>query len=839
MRRELRFLVMSIGTAVCLLALSPVASCRRDLEADDILAGYDETATYEGLTIDYPLDETLFPPEIVPPTFRWTDHVAGADTWLVTIALPGGGRLSFVTGVTEWTPAVDDWEAIKQRSLDKPAGVTILGVNRSAPESILSGGRISISTSGDEVGAPIFYREVNLPFIDAVKDPSRIRWRFGSISSRQQPPIVLEKLPVCGNCHSFSADGRTLGMDVDYANDKGSYAIAPVREEIGLSPNAIITWSDYRRDDGEDTYGLLSQVSPDGKYVVSTVKDRSVFVAKPELAFSQLFFPIKGILAVYDKETGAFRALPGADDPAFVQSNPTWSPDGKHIVFARSTAYRLRQDKGNVLLSQAECAEFLEEGQTFLFDLYRIPFNEGAGGVPEPLEGASHNGMSNFFAKYSPDGKWIVFCKARSFMLLQPDSALYIIPAEGGEARRLRCNTGRMNSWHSWSPSGKWLVFSSKANSPYTQLFLTHIDEQGRSTPPVLLAHFTASDRAANIPEFVNARPDAIKRIREHFVDDVSYVRAGDTYLAADDVAGAIGQYRKALELNPGCAVAHSNLGGLLSTEGQFDEAETHLRAALRLDPESGAAHFNLGIMLFRQGRNEEATEHLAAAVRLKPEHATAQRTLGVLLANKGMPEQAISHLREAVRLEPDNTTAHYCLAKALVGQRQTEEAIEHLRTAVRLEPDYATAHYLLGQVLFHEGQTADAIAHLSSAAHARPDDAQLLRDLAWVLATVPESELRDAAQAVGFAKRACALTRYQAIEPLDTLGVCYAAAGEFAEAIRAAEQALRLARAAGQAAIADKIVERIELYQQRIPYRPPSTSVVPEGEATKGGVGE
>jgi tetratricopeptide (TPR) repeat protein len=569
------------------------------------------------------------------------------------------------------------------------------------------------------------------------------------------------------------------------------------------------------------------------------VKDRSVFVARPELAFSQLFFPIKGILAIYDRQTGAVRSLPGADDPAFVQSNPTWSPDGKHIVFARAAAYRLKTDKGNVLLSQAECAEFLEEGKTFLFDLYRIPFNDGAGGVPEPLAGAAQNGMSNFFAKYSPDGQWIVFCKARSFMLLQPDSELYIIPAAGGEARRLRCNTGRMNSWHSWSPNGKWLVFSSKENSPYTQLFLTHIDEQGRSTPPVLLAHFTAPDRAANIPEFVHARPDAIKRIREQFIDDVSYVRAGDMYLAADDVAGAIRQYRKALELNAASATAHSNLGGLLSTEGQFNEAELHLREALRLDPESGAAHFNLGIMLFQQGRNEEATEHLSAAVRLKPEHATAQRTLGVLLANKGMPEQAVVHLREAVRLEPDNATAHYCLAKALVGQGKTEEAIEHLRSAVRLEPDYAAADYLLGQVLFRAGRTADAIGYLASAADARPDDAQLLRDLAWVLATAPEPELRDAAQAVELAKRACALTGYRAIEPLDTLGVCHAAAGEFAEAIRAAEQALRVARAAGQAAIAEKIMERIELYQQGSPYRPPSASANPERQTTKGGNGE
>jgi Tol biopolymer transport system component len=87
--------------------------------------------------------------------------------------------------------------------------------------------------------------------------------------------------------------------------------------------------------------------------------------------------------------------------------------------------------------------------------------------------------MSNYFPKHSPDGKWIVFCKAKTYMLLQPDSDLYIIPAAGGVARRLRYNTARMNSWHSWSSNSRWLVFSSKVNTAYTQLFLTHIDEDG------------------------------------------------------------------------------------------------------------------------------------------------------------------------------------------------------------------------------------------------------------------------------------------------------------------------------------------------------------------------
>ena len=94
------------------------------------------------------------------------------------------------------------------------------------------------------------------------------------------------------------------------------------------------------------------------------------------------------------------------------------------------------------------------------------------------------NGESNYFARYSPDGRWIAFCKASSFMLLQPDSRIYIMPAQGGTPRLMNCNTPLMNSWHSWSSNSRWLVFSSKANTPYTQLFITHVDSLGNDAPP-------------------------------------------------------------------------------------------------------------------------------------------------------------------------------------------------------------------------------------------------------------------------------------------------------------------------------------------------------------------
>ncbi|MBN1506285.1 MAG: tetratricopeptide repeat protein [Sedimentisphaerales bacterium] len=715
-------IVVVVVTAILVVTFASRGAPR----VEDVLAVYQQGADYSGLTINYPGDGTLFPPEIVAPTFRWTDANPKCAAWLVRIEVGNAGTaMSFLTRQRQWTPSSRDWEAIKTSSLEQDARVTILGVASGRPPAILTGARVSIRTSKDEVGAPLFYREVNLPFVDAVKDPSFIRWRFGAISSPQQPPIVLQNLPVCGNCHSFSKDGGVLAMDVDYANSKGSYVITRVQREMTLATSDIITWDTYRKEDGEQTFGLLSQISPDGRYVISTVKDKSVFVPQPALAFSQLFFPLRGILCVYDRQTSTFRALPGADDPRFVQSNPAWSPDGKSIVFARAEAYDLKDTRGQgkVLLTREECKEFVEDGKPFLFDLYRILFNDGQGGAPEPIQGASNNGVSNFFARYSPDGRWIVFCKARSYMLLQPDSELYIIPAEGGEPRRLRANTSRMNSWHSWSPNGKWLVFSSKAHSDYTQLCLTHIDENGESTPAVLLDHLTAPDRAANIPEFVNAKSAAIVKIREQFLNDYSFVRAGNEFFNQGEADNAIAEYNNALELNPDNVMAHHRLGFLLyQVKGKFEEGMSHLLRAYQLDAQNPRIQYDLGMAYMHQGKLEYADRFLSEAIRGAPDGYDTQYepvqmrlNLAHVLIAAGKAKDALAPLADALRRSPNHPEAHYRMALALADLGRTEESLAYYNRAVSLNPRVDTSaalHHLLATGYLQARKFQEALEH-------------------------------------------------------------------------------------------------------------------------------
>lgn len=789
-----------------------------------------DRAVLAPVTIDYPEPGAMFPPEIAAPTFLFRDIAAKAEAWLVevtfddrspAIRVPAAGERLRVgeidprcesdtnqpprltpqqAAARTWIPDPITWSEMKRRSVAHNATVTITGFHDGKLRKPVSRGSVVIRTSRDPAGAPIFYRDVPLMPSDAEKGVIKplapaaiplIAWRLRDLAEPRSR-VLLEGMHTCANCHSFSADGKILGMDLDGPqNDKGLYAISALGPQTTIRNEDVITWKSFRdQPSGPMRVGFMSAISPDGRYVVTTVGvdqdlSRNYYVANfKDYRFLQVFYATRGVLTVYDRNTGRRQSLPGADDPRYVQTNATWSPDGKYLVFARALG-RDAYPEGRKI---AEYAGDPNETEV-QYDLYRIPFNDGRGGTAEPVAGASRNGMSNSFPRISPDGRWMVFVQARNGLLMRPDSQLYIVPAAGGAARRMSANTPLMNSWHSFSPNGRWLVFSSKGRSPYTQMYLTHIDEEGHDSPAILIENSTAANRAVNLPEFVNIPADGLTKIEVPAAEFYARFDRAWEFNQKQQFRPAIDAWRSALDLNPDDARANNNLGFALAREGRLLEAITAWETALK--------------------SNDQLTEVRDNLVR-------GLENLGVELLRKGSLDDALPRLRRAADLAPGDSAAQYNLGLVLLRKRAVDEAIVRFRNAVALEPGDAQAHNDFAVALAQKRRFAEAAVQFRGAIDADPASVQFRSNLAWLLATCPDAAVRSAAEALTLAQKAVNLSHGRDPVALDALAAAYAEAGRFREAIDTAHRALDLASPPSLGTIRGHLA----MYERQQPYR-------------------
>ncbi len=461
----------------------------------------------ETVKIIEPLAGTVLPQDMASTAFVWDDP-SSSKTWLVTIE--AGERLlaRAILDRPWWIPGPEIWEALKPLAPDRRLNVVIRGIGGWNGRIELSAGQTFFSFSRDKVEAWLMFMRKPLPFLKAKENPDMTSLLAGDLSAYDRPENLMADTGICVNCHSYSAKGRHMLLDMDYGGDKGGMVIQGMADRMVIGREHVFSWNVLEpAAPAEYSMGLFAGISPDGRYVAGTVNETSVFVMMDDVMFSQLFFPATGHIAIFDRTRNDFFLLAGADRRDRVQTSPAWCPEGKTIAFASAPTRPQLVEKvvSGVVRKETpeQTIDVLNKKYPVRFDIHTIAFNNGKGGNAEPLAGASGNGMSNYFPRYSPDGRWIVFTQSPTGLVLQPDSRLVIIPAGGGEPRVLKSNQPVMNSWHSWSPNSRWLVFTCKANSPYTELYLTHIDSHGNASPAIRLFRFSHNDLAAMVPEFI------------------------------------------------------------------------------------------------------------------------------------------------------------------------------------------------------------------------------------------------------------------------------------------------------------------------------------------------
>ena len=303
------------------------------------------------------------------------------------------------------------------------------------------------------------------------------------------------------------------------------------------------------------------------------------------------------------------------------------------------------------------------------------------------------------------------------------------------------------------------------------------------------------------------------------------YVQAneelGQALLAAGRPREAEKPLKEALAVNPNLVNCQVRLGEVYYQLQRFDEALGAFERALEIDPNLPDVHKNLAILLAMRRAYEPAIAHYRQALNLDSANIPARLGLGVALAEVGRFSEAIVEYEKVLTLAPDAADARTNLANALLLTGRTDDAIAQYVETLQRNSDYLPARLNYATALVDRGRWRDAAAQFGLVLDKEPANQGAMQQLAWLLATAPDDDVRDPAKAVSLAEAVYGATLSPDTRQLDVLAAALASAGRFAEALPPLKEAISRLQAAGRPEV-QELLERRKLYEANQPYRLP-----------------
>jgi tetratricopeptide (TPR) repeat protein len=283
-------------------------------------------------------------------------------------------------------------------------------------------------------------------------------------------------------------------------------------------------------------------------------------------------------------------------------------------------------------------------------------------------------------------------------------------------------------------------------------------------------------------------------------------------------------------------AWAYNRRGQLKAEAGRDTEAMHDFNDAIRADAKRWRALHNRGVLFAQAGEFEKAFDDFNRTIELSPDFAKAYCNRAALFMVADDLEAAGKDYARAIELDPNLAVAHRGRARACHLLGQLDEAADHYDAAVQLAPNDAYAISSRADLMTDMGRYADAAAGYDEAIRLQPNSAQAYSCSAWLLATCPDSSVRNPELAIERAKKAIELGGKEDAVGLDTLAAAQASAGQYDVAAQSITKALALAPAEERSVYQ----ERLELYQHGKAYRIECVQQVSQAsyESEESGVG-
>ena len=284
-----------------------------------------------------------------------------------------------------------------------------------------------------------------------------------------------------------------------------------------------------------------------------------------------------------------------------------------------------------------------------------------------------------------------------------------------------------------------------------------------------------------------NLRAWAHNQRGEYYAEQAAALtQAGQREAAGQMEKLAMADFVSAVQLGPDYWKAIHNRGVGRALAGQLEQAAADFSRAIGLRPDYAHSWFNRGEIHFAQDKLDAAIADYTRAIQLDDRDADTRIRRGDAYLQTGQLPQALADYDRAVELAPGDAAPLVARANANRRLGHWQRAADDYLQAIRIDPGSGPA----------------------------------FQGAAWLMATCPETDIRNAETALRAAQQAAQLLGREDYRVLDTWAAALANDGQFDKARTAAAQAIQ---AAPQEHVAP-LQKRLELYQKNRPYREAST---------------
>lgn len=460
-----------------------------------------------------------------------------------------------------------------------------------------------------------------------------------------------------------------------------------------------------------------------------------------------------------------------------------------------------------------------EESRKFAEDLYTGTLIDRAGMLTEAI-----------FRPGRPDQQWQ---RIRAFAMRDLDEVVGRDPKIGGAhlmiARLQALPGGDKEKAAQAAAKALGLLGDDRLQRAQATLVLADLTEDAREKAAFYDAAVELSPRDPEVrrarglfrltaDEYDAAREDLMVAAEEDPRDAAVQEALGLASLMAEKLDDAKAAFGRAIDIEPDAIGPLLQRARIWAIEEDRDQALEDIDRALDIDPANVAALLLRARIHQQAGDTDAAMADIQTILDDKPDTPAALELRGLIAAEREDYAAAIRDFRKLAARDPDNAAVIGQLGMLYLAAKQPREAIRRFSRALEIDADNFPCRRGRSDAAISIGDHPAAKADLDKAHALEPDDSGVLNNLAWLLATSPDDELRDGKRAIELATKACEETKWEEAHIISTLAAAYAETGDFENARKFSKRAVEAGAETDE--VTDQLEAELASYEAGKPWR-------------------